>query len=262
MEQITGLCKTRGFIFPSSEIYQGFTGFYDYGPIGIELKRNVKELWWRHFVQARDEIVGLDSSIIASPRIWKASGHVDGFTDPMVDCKVSKLRYRADQLFYARVAILREDGAEEEIGYVTVQESGDMAAVAKAAADKMKRKGKHQGALAPLELTCLTDASPEELTKVPSPATGEPTLTPPREFNLMFQTDVGALAGGTSTAYLRPETAQGIFVNFKSVAGVSRAKLPFGIAQIGKAFRNEITPRNFIFRSREFEQMEVPRKSV
>ncbi|CAM9190345.1 unnamed protein product [Chrysoparadoxa australica] len=255
MEALVSLCKRRGFLFPSSEIYGGLAGFFDYGPLGVELKQNIKDRWWRAVVRGRDDIVGLDSSIISSPKIWKASGHVDGFSDPMVDCKETKLRFRADQVFFAHVEA--EDG--ESLGYLTViQESGDMAEEANQKAMKMKRKAGKQGGLKPLELRELTTASQEEMELIPSPSTGTPgALTSPREFNLMFQTNVGAYTDGASTAYLRPETAQGIFSNFKNVQQTTRMKVPFGIAQIGKAFRNEITPRNFIFRSREFEQMEV-----
>eukprot|EP00752_Nemacystus_decipiens_P008355 g7469.t1 len=254
MDELVGLCKRRGFVFPSSEIYNGYAGFFDYGPLGVELKKNIKDAWWRDVVQSRDDIVGLDSSIISNPKVWEASGHVAGFSDPMVDCKESRLRYRADQLFYGKVEL--EDG--EVVGYVSVLESGTMQKEADAAADKMKRKASKQGTLKPVVLQDLSGISPEELALVPSPATGTPgALTPPREFNLMFQTNVGAMADASSVAYMRPETAQGIFTNFKNVQQTARTKVPFGIAQVGKAFRNEITPRNFIFRSREFEQMEV-----
>jgi len=254
MEDITSVCKRRGFIFQSSEIYQGFAGFYDYGPLGVEMKNNIKKIWWRDMVHRRDDVVGLDSSIIASPSIWKSSGHIDGFSDPMVDCKVSKLRYRADQLFYGKVQMT--DG--EVLGYVSVMESGTMQEEADKAAKKMKKKLAKQGDLNPVTLAEVAECPEDELPLVPSPATGEPgSLTPPRAFNLMFQTQVGAMSDASSTAYLRPETAQGIFVNFKNVQQTARTKIPFGIAQIGKAFRNEITPRNFIFRSREFEQMEI-----
>jgi len=202
MDTIAALCKRRGFIYPSSDIYGGFNGFFDYGPLGVELKNNIKAAWWQDFVHRRDDIVGLDSAILMHPNIWKASGHVDGFSDPMVDCKTCKGRFRADQL-------------EEE------------------------------------NIPCP---------KKPSCKAGthsECDLTEPREFNLMFETHVGPLKDSNAKAYLRPETAQGIFANYKNVVDTSRVKMPFGIAQIGKAFRNEITPRNFIFRSREFEQMEI-----
>lgn len=188
--------------------------------------------------------------------VW-SSGHLDGFSDPMVDCKETKLRYRADQLFYAPIII---EGETEKLGYVCVVEDTDAVMVksakkqAKAVLKDAGRKGERVQAFAFRE---LTEATEEEMMQIPSPGSGKPTLTMPRDFNLMFQTQVGAATDGSSTAYLRPETAQGIFLNFKNVMSCSRQKIPFGIAQIGKAFRNEITPRNFIFRSREFEQMEI-----
>lgn len=253
LEALVTLCKRRGFIFQSSEIYGGYSGFFDYGPLGAELKKNIKDAWWRAMVQERDDIVGLDSTIIMHPEIWKASGHVEGFNDPMVDCKESKRRFRADQLFYAKVTV--EGNC---IGYVSVEESGTMQAEAEEKAAQLKRKQAVQGNLDALLLKEYTEADPEEYALVPSPATGNAgTLTPPRQFNLMFETRVGPLADASAVSYLRPETAQGIFQNFKNVVDTSRVKIPFGIAQIGKAFRNEITPRNFIFRSREFEQMEI-----
>ncbi len=253
MTTIEGLCKRRGFIYRSSEIYGGFNGFFDYGPLGVELKNNIKAAWWQDFVQRREDMVGLDSSIIMHPNIWKASGHVEGFSDPMVDCKESKLRFRADQLFFAKVEV-----DSETIGYVSVLEDGAMQKEAEDKAAALKRKLAKQGSLGEIVLKNYMDAKPFEYELIPSPATGNAgTLTPPRDFNLMFQTYVGALRDETAVAYLRPETAQGIFANFKNVIDTSRVKVPFGIAQIGKAFRNEITPRNFIFRSREFEQMEI-----
>ena len=196
MEKIVSLCKRRGFIFQSSEIYGGLNGAWDYGPLGTELKRNVKDYWWRVMVRDRDDVVGLDGSILMNRAVWKASGHEETFSDPMVDCRTCKARLRADQL---------------------VEKSGTK--------------------------QC--------------PNCGGKDLTEPRAFNLMFKTYVGATEDESSVTYLRPETAQAIFVQFKNVLEVSRKKLPFGIAQIGKAFRNEINPRNFTFRSREFEQMEL-----
>eukprot|EP00935_MAST-01C_sp_MAST-1C-sp1_P001123 g1123.t1 len=260
MHTLVSLCKRRGFIFPSSEIYSSFAGFFDYGPLGTELRNNIKQAWWQDMVHRRDDVVGLDCSIISSPAVWVASGHVGGFSDPMVDCKESKLRYRADHLHYAPVVI---EGEDEAVGYVCVVEGEEseeqLAKMAKKQAKKVLKANDKKGAkLRPLELRPFTEASEDEIPRIPSPATGEPgSLTPPREFDLMFSTEVGAMEGGTSTAYLRPETAQGTFVNFRNVMTSSRLKLPFGIAQIGKAFRNEITPRNYIFRSREFEQMEI-----
>jgi glycyl-tRNA synthetase len=196
MERIVSLCKRRGFIFQSSEIYGGLNGCWDYGPLGVELKRNVKDYWWRVMVRERDDVVGMDGAILMNRAVWKASGHEQTFTDPMVDCRTCKARLRADQL-------------------------------------------------------------PEKSALKQCPNCGGKDLTEPRAFNLMFKTFVGATEDEESVTYLRPETAQSIFVQFKNVLDTARKKLPFGIAQIGKAFRNEINPRNYIFRSREFEQMEL-----
>ena len=192
MDKIVSLARRRGFIFPSSDIYGGLSSCWDYGPLGVEMKRNVKEAWWQAMVHQRDDMVGLDTSILMHPDVWQASGHLDGFSDPMVDCKDCKMRWRSDDM--------------------------------------------------------------EDTSKCPS-CGGQ--LTEPRQFNLMFKTFMGPMADSSSTVYLRPETAQGIFVNFRNVLDTTRKKLPFGIAQIGKSFRNEITTGNFIFRSREFEQMEI-----
>lgn len=257
MDELVGLCKRRGFIFPSSEIYGGYNGFFDYGPLGVELRNNIKQTWWREFVQLRDDVVGLDSSIIMHPRIWEASGHVDGFSDPMVDCKESKLRYRADQLFYAPVQL---NGAPS--GFIAYLEGADSATKLKLAKKVRDFRGDKT---AKIEESALSEAAKEftesdeaERAETLGPDASElGTLTAPREFKLMFETKVGPLADDSAVAYLRPETAQGIFANYKNVVDTGRVKLPFGIAQIGKAFRNEITPRNFIFRSREFEQMEI-----
>jgi glycyl-tRNA synthetase len=199
MERIVSLCKRRGFIYQSSELYGGLNGFWDYGPLGAELKRNVKDLWWRSMTRERDDVVGLDATIIMHPAVWKASGHVDTFSDPMIDCKTCKGRFRADQ-----------------IG----------------------------------EIPC-----PQKPSKMVADCPGEKTEA--RPFNLMFETMVGPVRSEENVAYLRPETAQAIFVQFRNVVDSSRVKVPFGIAQVGKAFRNEVTPRNFTFRSREFEQMEL-----
>lgn len=253
METLVALCKRRGFIFQSSEIYGGFNGFFDYGPLGVELKKNIRDCWWNDMVRRRDDVVGIETSIIMHPKVWEASGHVAGFTDPLVDCKASKQRYRADQLFFAAVIV---DGAT--VGYVSALESENTAGELQAAAETLKRKKAIQGQLAAVVAKDMTEAAPDEIALIPSPATGEPgSLTAPRSFNMMFQTNVGAMTDASSVAYLRPETAQGMFVDFKNVVDTGRVKLPFGIAQIGKSFRNEITPRNFIFRSREFEQMEM-----
>ncbi len=253
METLVALCKRRGFIFQSSEIYGGINGFFDYGPLGAELKKNIRDCWWDDMVRRRDDVVGIETSIIMHPKVWEASGHVAGFTDPLVDCKVSKQRYRADQLFFAAVVV---DG--KTAGYVSALESENTVGELQAAAESFKRKKAIQGQLAPIVAKDMTEAQADEIPLIPSPATGEPgSLTAPRSFNMMFQTNVGAMTDASSVAYLRPETAQGMFVDFKNVIDTTRVKLPFGIAQIGKSFRNEITPRNFIFRSREFEQMEM-----
>ena len=210
MEKIVSLCKRRGFIYPGSDIYGGLAGTFDYGPLGVELKNNVKQLWWRMFVQDRDDMCGVDAAILMNPRAWEASGHVSGFVDPLVEDTKTKVRYRADHL-------LEENGIDP--------------------------RG-------------MTPAMMDEALKsagVKSPEGN--TLSDVRQFNMMFKTEVGSQAGAVS--YLRPETAGGIFVNFKNVVDSVHPKLPFGIAQIGKAFRNEIAPRDFIFRVRELEQMEI-----
>jgi glycyl-tRNA synthetase len=304
MDNIVALAKRRGFIFQSSEIYGGFNGFFDYGPLGSELKKNIRDCWWNDMVRRRDDIVGLESSIIMHPKVWEASGHVAGFTDPLVDCKVSKQRYRADQLFFKPVIVSEEQPeviekliANKRIapdvraqylsngrfvritheggpmpreqqeawvkpkqlyGFVSALESESTEQELQELADAFKRKWGIKGSLLAIAPMDFTEATPEEIPFIPSPATGEPgSLTAPRSFNMMFQTNVGAMTDASSVAYLRPETAQGMFVDFKNVVDTGRVKLPFGIAQIGKSFRNEITPRNFIFRSREFEQMEM-----
>jgi len=265
MEQLVALCKRRGFLFPSSEIYGGLQGFWDYGPLGVELKRNVREAWWRDMVTAHDELsappgapstyemTGLDCTIIMHPQVWKCSGHYDLFHDYMVDCRESKRRYRHDQVQGRWVE------AKGERIFVATEACGDEALEAtehKALKFFNLRKKKAdqlawQGPL--VSLTAVDDFG-----AVLGPdAKRLGTLTEPREFNLMFKTIVGALGGEEDAAFLRPETAQGIFVNFKNVVDSTRVKIPFGIAQIGKSFRNEITPRNFTFRSREFEQMEI-----
>eukprot|EP00520_Triparma_pacifica_P017971 CAMPEP_0118665236 /NCGR_PEP_ID=MMETSP0785-20121206/18507_1 /TAXON_ID=91992 /ORGANISM="Bolidomonas pacifica, Strain CCMP 1866" /LENGTH=582 /DNA_ID=CAMNT_0006559333 /DNA_START=21 /DNA_END=1769 /DNA_ORIENTATION=+ len=255
MEDIVSLCKRRGFIFQSSDLYGGYGGFYDYGHLGVEVKKNIKDHWWNVFVRGRDDIVGLDSSIIGNPKVWESSGHVGGFSDPMVDCKETKLRFRADQVFWSPVIV-----GDETVGYVSVHEDTDdkMVKEGKKMAKKILKERDMKGMpYGDFDFKDLTFATESEMSQIPSPASGKATLTMPRDFNLMFSTSVGANTDTSSLSYLRPETAQGIFVNFKNIQGPARMKVPFGIAQIGKAFRNEITPRNFIFRSREFEQMEI-----
>jgi len=222
METIVSLCKRRGFIFQSSEIYGGTGSCWDYGPLGVELKNNVKRAWWRDNVQLRFDMVGLDASILMHPTVWKASGHIDHFTDPMVDCKACKRRFRADKI-----------DEEEWVHYCEATKGNKFVITAGEAC-------KHCSARRTL-----------------CPACGKGDLTPPRQFNLMFKTFMGPVEDEAAVTYLRPETAQGIFVNFDNVLQSMRLKLPFGIAQIGKAFRNEITPGNFTFRTREFEQMEI-----
>jgi glycyl-tRNA synthetase len=219
MEKIVSLCKRRGFVFQSSEIYGGIGGFYDFGPLGVEMKNNIKKLWWKNIVQEREEVFGIDASIIMNAKVWEASGHKKSFTDPLTECKKCHKRFRADHL----IEKLRESGKFDEHGVFTQEELEDI--------NKIISK-----------LKC-----PE--------CQGE--LTPIRQFNLMFKTFVGPLEEESAITFLRPETAQGIFVNYKNILDTQRIKLPFGIAQIGKAFRNEITPGNFIFRTREFEQMEL-----
>lgn len=277
MDKLVSLCKRRGFIFPSSEIYGGLNGCWDYGPLGVELKRNVKETWWADMVAHHDEtrqpvgapaefaMTGLDSSLLMNPRVWEASGHVGGFSDPMVDCRETRNRYRADQLVVFALVLEASDGTQsvaDEILFASPGEAGNtdeaelLAPHKKPIANLLRR----HGARAPSAIEVVTGALEDETLrgKTLAPGASAPgTLTAPRAFNLMFKTHVGALEDHTSVAYLRPETAQGIFVNFKNVVDTARVKLPFGIGQIGKAFRNEINPRNFTFRSREFEQMEI-----
>ena len=271
MDKLVSLCKRRGIIFPSSEIYGGLNGFWDYGPLGVELKRNIKDAWWRDNVNGHDEylkpegapstfsMVGLDCSIIMNPKVWEASGHVGGFSDPMVDCRSTKERYRADQMYVyvSRFPRPNEKGEPVESWFSGLGASPEDAAEgpAKKAAKLARRYGTPEAA--PVIIPYL-QVDPADRVKVIGPSTDEPgTLTEPRSFNLMFKTFVGALESESNVAYLRPETAQGIFANFKNVVDTGRVKIPFGIAQVGKSFRNEINPRNFTFRSREFEQMEI-----
>src|SRR5258708_2484609 len=238
MEKIVSLCKRRGFIFQSSEIYGGLNGFWDYGPLGVELIKNIRDSWWNDMVRSRDDVVGLESSIIMHPKVWEASGHVGGFTDQMVDCKVSKQRFSADKIFYSPVVI---DG--HTAGYVSVLESERIAEELQEKADQFKRKKALQGKLEPVQPRDFTEAKPEEIPLIPSPATGEPgSLTPPRALNMMFETHVGALRDESAIAYLWPETSHSMFADLKAILDTGRSK---------------ITPRNFIFRSREFEQMEM-----
>jgi glycyl-tRNA synthetase len=258
MEKIVSLCKRRGFIFQSSEVYGGINGFWDYGPLGAELKRNLKEAWWRRMTQEREDVVGLDASIIMHPMIWKASGHVETFSDPMVDCLLTKKRYRADQIepqsgiaYFYSGAIDRATSKESTDAYSVLVPKGKPPESARRIATQFYQ----QRGLTQPELQGEQSKEVENSQRY-NPENGS-LLTEPRPFNLMLQTFVGPVASEENIAYLRPETAQAIFVQFKNVVDSSRTKVPFGIAQMGKAFRNEITPRNFIFRSREFEQMEL-----
>ncbi len=280
MEKIVSLGKRRGFIFQSSEIYGGINGFWDYGPLGAELKRNVKELWWKSMTRLRDDIVGLDATIIMHPAIWKASGHVDTFADPMVDCLLTKKRFRADQIepqsgmvyhYTGASSKLSEseakgtpfDGSFEEPKKVELKKhlSNEAFSVLLLpgkpvdSARKIATQFYTQRGISNPELLGERAEKVENTTRY-NPDNGS-LLTEPRMFNLMFKTFVGAAETDESVAWLRPETAQAIFAQFKNVVDSSRVKIPFGIAQVGKAFRNEINPRNFTFRSREFEQMEL-----
>ncbi len=265
MERLTALCKRRGFIFPGSEIYGGLSGFWDYGPLGVELKRNIKDAWWRDMVldppdgvDGRQVVMqGLDCAIIMNPEVWKASGHVGGFSDPMVDCRECKGRFRLDQVFHV---VLGRPDTDVKFAHLSVEADTAEDAVQAAQAVAKKLSKKHGGGEFVAQAVPFADVIDDNLTilKCPNPdCAAEGSLTEPREFNLMFETHTGALQTDSSKCYLRPETAQGIFVNFPNVLDTSRVKIPFGIAQVGKSFRNEINPRNYTFRSREFEQMEI-----
>ena len=215
MEKIVALCKGRGFVYPGSEIYGGLANSWDYGPLGVEFKNNVKRAWWKKFIQESPYNVGLDAAILMNPKVWVASGHVGGFSDPLMDCKDCKARFRADKLIEDATGEIADGWSDEKM------------------------------------IEFINEKN------IPCPECGKHNFTDIRKFNLMFKTFQGVTEDSSSEIYLRPETAQGIFVNFKSVQRTSRKKLPVGIGQIGKSFRNEITPGNFIFRIREFEQMEL-----
>ncbi len=252
MEKIVALSKRRGFIFQSSEIYGGINGFWDYGPLGVELKRNIKDVWWHDMVRRRNDMVGLDSAIIMNPKVWEASGHVVSFNDPLVDCTGCRARYRADQIF--TVVAAEADNELLAAGVEANDEQHAREQATAAANSKTRRRIKQRG-----------DDLSWAVFRADQGGDGRPALCPncnaeltaARKFNMMFKTFVGAMEDSSAVAYLRPETAQGIFANYKNVLDTSRMRLPFGIAQIGKSFRNEINPRNYIFRSREFEQMEI-----
>ena len=216
MDKLVSHAKTSGFVYQGSEIYDGLANTWDYGPLGVEMKNNIKQLWWKRFIQESPYNVGLDSAIFMNPRVWEASGHVGGFSDPLIDCKECKTRHRADKLIEAYDPSVHSEGwsSEETVKYIKDH-----------------------------NIVC--------------PNCGKSNFTDVRQFKLMFETQMGVVEDAKDVVYLRPETAQGIFVNFKNIQRTSRKKVPFGIGQIGKAFRNEITPGNFIFRMREFEQMEL-----
>jgi len=233
LETLVSLCKRRGFIFQSSEIYGGLSSVWDYGPVGSELKRNVKNAWWKNMVSDQENIVGLDASILMHPNVWKASGHLENFSDPLVECSITGKRYREDHIF---ILELKSDNKNKIVSI----EAGDI--------DEAKKITKEQ-------IISITPLPQSNLEENPSPNGG--ILSEPRQFNLMFKTFLGAMEDSSSEVYLRPETAQAMFVNFENVINSSRKKIPFGIAQIGKSFRNEITPGNFTYRTREFEQMEM-----
>jgi len=258
MEKIVSLCKRRGFIFQSSEIYGGLNGFWDYGPLGAELKRNIKDCWWRSMTQLREDVVGLEASIIMHPRIWEASGHTSTFSDLMVDCLLTKKRFRADQIEPQSGTAYFYTGATED---GTGKETKDVFSVLlppgkpPESARKVAKQFYQQRSINNPTLLGERVEQVKDSTKY-NPENGS-LLTEPRPFNLMLETYVGPVQSSENKSYLRPETAQAIFVQYKSVLEASRQKVPFGICQIGKAFRNEINPRNFTFRSREFEQMEL-----
>ncbi|MDX2129675.1 MAG: glycine--tRNA ligase [Chloroherpetonaceae bacterium] len=235
MEKLVSLCKRRGFVFQSSEIYGGLGASYDYGPLGAELKKNIKEAWWNAMTREHDNIVGIDASIMMHPRTWDASGHTESFNDPMIDDKTSKIRYRADHLIENYIKTLERKGKLDD---------------AKRVSDTYVKAGSAENVPKALYDLILNE-------QIKSPDSGAFNWTEVRQFNLMFEAKLGAVADEAAVIYLRPETAQGIFVNFHTVRESSRLKIPFGIAQIGKAFRNEITKGNFIFRMIEFEQMEM-----
>ncbi|MCL2176782.1 MAG: glycine--tRNA ligase [Firmicutes bacterium] len=230
MDKIVALCKGRGFVFAGSEIYGGLANTWDYGPLGVELKNNIKKLWWASFVKQHALVVGLDSGILLNPKVWEASGHVGGFSDPLIDCKGCKTRHRADHLVEAFIQRKSKGKPNAEYGGVAL------------------------AAVATMEDALLSKYIADNA--IPCPC-GKSEFTPIRKFNLMFKTFQGVTEESADTIYMRPETAQGIFVNFKNIQRTTRMKIPFGVGQIGKAFRNEITPGNFIFRTREFEQMEL-----
>jgi glycyl-tRNA synthetase len=263
MEKLVALCRRRGFIFQSSEIYGGINGFWDYGPLGVELKKNIKDAWWQDMVRNPPSgpdgqeiaMVGVDCALIMNPKVWVASGHVGGFADWMVDCKKCRKRYRADKVFFEGAGA-SGDTAPQIVLAVEANDKKEAQQLLAAERERLVKKKKIPSGLTPSPVVTALEVPADW--KRPCPAPGcDGELTEPRQFNLMFETYVGAVRDEDNKAYLRPETAQGIFANYRNVLDSTRLKLPFGIGQIGKAFRNEINPRNYTFRSREFEQMEI-----
>ena len=262
-KKIVSHCKEYGYVFPSSDIYDGLGAVYDYGQMGVELKNNIKKYWWDSMVLLHENIVGIDSAIFMHPTIWKASGHVDAFNDPLIDNKDSKKRYRADVLIEDQLAKYDEKiNKEVEKARKKFGESFDEAQYRSTNGRVLEHQAKRD-ALHTRFAKALNDNNLEELRQIiideeiACPISGTKNWTEVRQFNLMFSTEMGSTSDGAMKVYLRPETAQGIFVNYLNVQKTGRMKIPFGIAQIGKAFRNEIVARQFIFRMREFEQMEM-----
>ncbi|CAN5495393.1 glycine--tRNA ligase [soil metagenome] len=266
MEQIVSLCKRRGFVYPASEIYNGIRGFWDYGPLGVLLKNNIRDWWWRNLVECPPigpdghpvDMVGLDSAIIQHPTTWVASGHTATFADPMVDCSETGQAYRADHLMVGKADVKRKDGRVDALGYYAVLSGDDALTSFIARVEKIAKKSGGGEVVTPDALVAFPTLADDLLASVTAPDATKPgTLSKARPFNLMLFTYPGPVQDESTKAYLRPETAQGIFLNFKNIVDTTRVKVPFGVAQVGKSFRNEVTPRRFIFRSREFEQMEM-----
>lgn len=261
-KKVVAHCKEYGFVFQSSEIYDGLSAAYDYGPYGVELKNNIKKYWWQSMVQMHENIVGIDAAIFMHPKTWKASGHVDAFNDPLIDNKDSKKRYRADVLVEDYIAKI-ENKLNKEVAKARKRFDDFDEAMFRQTNGRVKGYQEKMDAIAKRLATAMSNNDMEEMKAIivdldiADPETGSRNWTDVRQFNLMFSTQLGNIAGEEGKLYLRPETAQGIFVNFLNVQKSTRQKLPFGIAQIGKAFRNEIVARQFIFRMREFEQMEM-----
>jgi glycyl-tRNA synthetase len=295
LDSLVSLCKRRGYVFPGSEIYGGLANTWDYGPLGVELKNNIKHLWWKTFVHKRTDMVGLDAAILMNPRTWEASGHVGSFSDPLIDCKKCKSRYRADKLIEENTGNEFQIIKNSFINFsIKFEAAAHAAKTFKFEAVEAKSAVGQETITAAVNMLLLLGLENEEelsgffekieflakeiarrvhektriddniitsallkIIKLPCPICKSTEWSEPRQFNLMFKTQQGVIEGEGTDIYLRPETAQGIFVNFKNVATTTRMRLPFGVAQIGKAFRNEITPGNFTFRTREFEQMEI-----